>query len=220
MQIQGINFDLTTFAPMMKQLMLWTGVGLGIIIFMALGWWCYYLWTFKYKGIEIPLYASGGQNDFAAGKRRNQKFRFKDKAKTTWQPLWPLFNSQEIQPFDEKFIYPGNQVIAFKIGERYIPGELDITKEENQRITTKINPVPSYVRKWESITYKQYAQELTKQGFWEENKHMIMTVVTVIVCLLACIATIWLILKAVGPVRGDLSSLTSALNNIGNIPAK
>lgn len=197
---------------------------LGIIVFMAASigaaWFMTYLGNFKFKGIEFPLYASGDKDNFSVGKSKRQRFKWKDKAKTTWQPLYPLFNKTELEPFSEEYIYPGNQVYCFKFGDRYIPGKVNVLKNEKGEFETKINPVPHFVRKWESIMYKQYANELQKQGFWEENKYFIMGVITVAICCATALATIYISYQMVGANKADLQALTQVIRGVGNIPGR
>jgi hypothetical protein len=150
---------------------------------------------------------------FSVGKEKNNRFKW-IKNKTAWKKLWPLFNKNEIEPFDSEYMYPGNKVYAFDFNGVWIPGRINIGKTE-EKFRAEINPVPHYVRNWQSLQYKKHAQEFAKHNFWEDNKQFIMAVVTVAICCAVCLGTIYFTYEfGVGGVE-NAGNLADALNNFG-----
>lgn len=195
-----------------------------IVLFMAAciaaAWFATYIGKFKIKALEFPLYASGDSGQYSIGRGKNQRFRWKDKTKTSWVPLLPFGNKIEVEPFSQKYVYDGNRVFCFKYGEKYVPGVINVKKDSEGNIKGDLDIVPHFMRKWQSIMHKQYAQELQKQGFWEENKYFIMGVITVAICCATALATIYISYNMVGASRADMQALTNVIRGLGNIPGR
>jgi len=83
--------------------------------------------------------------------------------------MYPLFNKKDIEPFDQEFVYPGKQIYVFDLNGAWIPGRININKTEG-KLRAEINPVPYYVRNWQSLEHKKNAQEFSEHDFWAENK--------------------------------------------------
>ena len=203
------------------QILYWAGYALLGIIILGIGWVVYYFMSFKYKMTVIPLFGSGEPGGFAAGKHWTQKVKW-NKTKTAWKMLWPLMNRKEHEPFGPEHIYPGNQIYAFRLGEKYIPASLNITRTENQELKTEINPVPHYIRNWEASEYKKNQEEFVKHNFWEQNKAYIIMLVTVGACLVLTALTVWWTFKYAGGqaagVKSSYESWINAAKSFGSIP--
>ena len=106
------------------------------------------------------MFGSGKDGVFSIGKKKKNRFKW-IKKRTAWKPMLPLFNKQEVEPFDSEYIYPGNQVYAFCLNGEWIPGRVNIDKDEDT-IRAEINPVPYYVRNWQSLQHKKNAQEFLR----------------------------------------------------------
>ncbi len=205
------------------KILYWVGYGLlGALVVGGL-WILYYFLSFKYKMTVIPLYGSGEVGGLAAGKHWIQKVKW-NKTKTAWKMLWPLMNKKEVEPFGPEHIYPGNQLYAFKLGEKYIPASLNITKNENQELNTEINPVPHYIRNWEASEYKKNQEEFVKHNFWEQNKVYILMMVTVGACLILTALTVWWTFKYAGGqaagVKTSYETWLQAAGRLASIPAQ
>ena len=177
----------------------------------------YYFMSFPIKVTLIPLYGSGGKGELAVGKQKTNRYKWNN-GRTAWLQMFPLFSRREIEPFDAKYLYPGNRVYAFKLGDDVIPGCLNISVGENKKIQSEINPVPHAVRAWQSLQYKKNAEEFSKKSFWDENKYFILGVITVAICCGIALATVWLTYKYAGSGRADIQMLTDAIKNFGTIP--
>ena len=212
--LDGINW-LGYIAPAIK----WLGYILISVAILLIFVAAYYFFAFKYKVTVFPLYGSGKDGTFAFGKPKTNKIMW-NKTKTAWKTLYPLFNSKEIEPFDSEYIYPGNQLYAFELNNDLIPGRINIQKTENE-IRGEINPVPYYIRNWQSLTYKKLQLEFSTPDFWTENKHYFYALIAILISCALCGATIYFTYKyAAGSGNANINALTDAIQNFGNIPGK
>lgn len=201
--------------PIIGKLVYWIGMVMLTIAILAIFVAIYYMFKFKIKVTEIPLYGSGEDGIFAFGKPKGNKVRWVNN-RTAWISLLPLFNKKEREPFDTEFIYPGNRIFTFVINDEWIPGRINIIKSENE-IRSEINPVPYYVRNWQSLTHKKNAVEYAKKGFWEENKYLFITLGVTIANLVLCGSTIYFTYKFAVGGRADSQAITNAINSFGNM---
>ena len=204
------------WVPYIAQIVKWLGIIVGSLVIMGVMGFFYYLMTFTIKCEYRDLYGSGKDGSFSFGKKRTNKFKW-IKNKQAWKPLWPLMNREEIEPFDSEYIYPGQNVLAFKLNNAWIPARININKTENQ-IRAEINPVPYYIRNWQSLKHKQNAAEFANHNWWEDNKHLFMTIATVAICCILCGVVIYLTFKFMGDGRSDVRALADAIKNFGNVP--
>ena len=206
----------TGLGNMMPQLMKWGGylVISGTLMFALIV--VYYVLQFNIKVDVFPLYGSGKDGVFSVAKRKTNRARW-IKGKTAWKPMWPLFNKQEIEPFDSEFIYPGNQVYVFDLNGRWIPGRVNINRTEED-IRGEINPVPYSVRKWESLKYKQNNIEYAEHDFWTDNKVLIIGLIFSVAMIIAACTMVWWTYQLAGGGRNDIQALTNVLKNINTIP--
>ena len=203
------------FMNMLPQLMKWGGylivAGTLIFAFVIL----YYFLQINIKVDVFPLYGSGKDGIFSIAGRKRNRIRW-IKNRTAWKPMWPLFNKNEIEPFDSEYIYPGNQVYAFDFNGRWIPGRVNINKTEDE-IRGEINPVPYSVRKWEALMYKQHSIEYAEHDFWTDNKILIIGLMFSVAMMIAACVMVWWTYQLAGGGRADIQSLTSVLKDINVI---
>lgn len=199
-------------------MMFYTGYALLIMLIMGSFAAIYYYMGFKISANVIPIYGGGEGSSLAPGKAKRNRFKWVAQ-RTRWKPLYPLFNKLEVEPFDNSLIYPGNKVIAFKYGDKFIPGRIKIF-QDNDQLSTSLSPVPYYVRNWESLAYQRNRNEFSELSFFQENKYFIMVVATAAICLAAVVATAYLSYKFAGAGRADIQGLTSAIRDFGVIPSK
>jgi len=211
--LEGMDFSIY-----IDQIMNWI-----IIIFtssfcLSVLYGLYHVLSFKISATVFPLFGSGQDGVFSFGKAKGNRIKWVNK-KTAWRSLWPLFNRIDREPFDSEFIYPGNKVYVFELGDEWSPGRVNIDLKEEE-IRAEINPVPFVVRNWQSLTHKKNAAEFAQHNFWEDNKYFIMGVVAVLMCCILCGVTVYFTYKfAAGGVQ-QAASLTNALKNFGSIAGK
>jgi len=216
--IPGMEGFTANFGGYISQIMYWTGVILGSIVSMTVLWFIYNYTTFRIKVLEYPLFGSGTDGVFAVGKPKKNKVKWINK-RTAWRSFWPLFNKIEREPFDTEYIYPGNQIYAFTLNGEWTPGRINVNKTE-QQLRCEINPVPYYVRNWQSLAHKKNAMEFAMHNFWEDNKYFIMGVVSVLICCVLCGVTVYFTYKfSTGGVQAA-QTLSTALQNFGSIAGK
>jgi len=193
----------------MSSIIYWVLYGLiGLIIVLVMVAIYYYL-SFKYTVDVYPMYGSGKDGQFSVGKRKTNRIKW-NKDKTAWIKMYPLFNSKKVEPFDDEYIYPGNRLIAFELNQQWFPGRINIDSSE-EKIRGDINPVPYWVRNWQSLEHKQNSIDFAKHDFWSDNKNFIWMLLSVAICCGLCLATIYFAFKFAGNGVGSMDKLTAAL---------
>jgi len=205
------------FAGYLSSIMKWAGYGIAIIAIIAVLFFIYYNFSFKVKMVYWELYGSGSGDGLAVGKRKTARFKL-NKTKTAWKKMWD-FSKKEYEPFPDKFVYQANTVYAFKLGERFIPASLTVTKNEAGALEASVDPVPNYLRNWDAIEARRDTEEFTKQDFWSQNKIWFITIGTVALCCILVGVTVYFTYKYSGLKAADTSRLIDAIRGIGNIPA-
>jgi len=99
---------------------------------------------------------------------------------------------------------------------QWIPGMINVNQTED-KIRAEINPVPYTVREWQSIEYKRNAVEYAEHNFWNDNRSLVVFLISAALILGAAVATVWLSYKMAGAGRADIQGLTSALKSVGQI---
>lgn len=146
-----------------------------------------------------------GQDGYSVDKPKKIRLRF-SKDRTSWQ--MPM-KKKVIEPFDSKYMYPGNNVYAFKYGDNYLPARMNFN-ETNKNI----EPVPYYVKNWHLIELKQNEIEFAKKDFWTQNKTMIVTLCVALGCLGLCAVTVYYCLKTASGTAAELQGVKSSLSNL------
>lgn len=193
----------------------WIGIILLVCLILGIIVWLAYITTFNIKATVIPMYGSGKDGIFSFSKPLKNKLRWAAN-RTVWRPLWPLLNKKEIEPFDSEYMYPGNTIVAFQLNDQWIPGRINITQTE-QELRAEINPVPYYIRNWQSLQHKKNAIEFSKQGFWEQNKQLFITVLVVMICCLLCGVTVYYTYQFATGGMSVGQNLADAINNLNII---
>lgn len=168
--------------------------------------------SFRIKAIEIRL-AGDGRRGYSISKIKSNRFRW-NKQKSSWRCLLPLFNKQQINPFDSNLMYTGNKVLAFKIGNEFIPGEIVLEKIDDKFIGS-MKPIPYHLRNWQSVQEKINSVEFSKHNFWEDNKTLLYGLITVVVCCGVALGTVYMTYKFAGAGTQAMSNLADSLRNFG-----
>jgi len=202
------------WGTLLSQTIYWVGWGLLSVIIIAAMIAVYMFMTYNIKVTQWKLYGSGKDGAFAFSTPKWNRVKW-IKKRTAWRALLPLFNSKDIEPFDQEYQYPGSRIYTFILNNEWIPGRVNIDKTENE-IRAEINPVPICMRNWQSLQHKKNAMEFAKHTFWDDNKTLIMATIMGFGMLAAGLAFIWMTYKLAGAGASDISALTSALRNWGS----
>jgi len=166
----------------------------GVIIIGGM-WLGYILLQFKYK----YMYAEAGPG----GIRRIKKDRIrpiKHRGADKWQLLWA---KDRIEPFDSKYIYPGNTVFGYRVEKNcHTPAKWN-------EVTNKIDIIPRDVKFWQSTEIQQAALEY--QDLRSKMLPILTTLGTIIFCLLLVGVTIWLTYKYIGGGLNQVADRMSAI---------
>ena len=158
------------------------------------------------------------------------------------------FSSEFIYPGNQIYVYelenewaPGRQNISVEVNQlegedkqrveeevlewlkkkyptsSWVVGEINVNLTEEQ-VRAKINPVPFYVRNWQSLTYRKHEIEYAKQDFWTQNKYLIITLGVVAFCCILCGAVIYFTFEFAGGAKQSMDLLSSAIQGMQNIP--
>lgn len=179
-----------------------------LVIIGVGGFFITYFSAFNVKVKEIILSGSG-KDGYIVSKFKNNRFKW-NRAKSEWIPLYPLFNKNKVQPFDQKHVYSGNIVVAFKLGNEYIPGVID-TQTTSGQLT--ITPMPYHIKEWQMVQMRKNNEEFQKRDFWSQNKQAILSVATVAFCMLTVMITVYWTYQHADGVASALSGLTSKITN-------
>ncbi len=174
-----------------------------------------YVLKFKIKATVVPMYGSGKDGVFSVGKPKRNRVRWVNH-RTAWRSLFPLFNKKEREPFDTEFVYPGNQIYVYELNDEWVPGRINIEQTE-QELRAEINPVPYYVRNWQSLTYRKHELEFAKLDFWTENKQLFVTLGVIAFCCILCGAVIYFTFEFAGGAKTSMDAMSKAIEGIGNI---
>ena len=183
------------FTGIIPQLMKYLGYLVwGIIIIGGL-YGLYVLMQYKYK----YMYAEAGPG----GIRRLKKDRIKaikHKGADKWQLLWA---KDKIEPFDSKYIYPGNIVFGYRVEKNcHTPAKWNES-------TSEIDIIPRDVKFWQSTEIQQAALEY--QDLRSRMLPILTTLGTVIFCLILVGITVWMTYKYIG---GGLNSVASSVSTL------
>jgi len=202
-----------SFAPIAGQIAYWFTIFLILIAVMGVFVAIFYFTGYPIKATVYPLYGSGKDGIFSVGVKKSNRIKWINQ-RTAWKSLFPLFNRIEREPFDSEFIYPGKgktkDVIVFELNDQWIPGRVNINKTEKE-IRTEINPVPYFIRNWQSLQHKKNAAEFAKTGFWEENKSFFITLGVVLFCCILCGSVIYFTYKYAAGGREDAQMIANAI---------
>lgn len=193
------------------QIIIWVGYTcLGFLLVGVMGFIYYYI-TFNIKADVWKLYGSSKNNYYSVGRKKTNRVKWINN-KTAWKSMWPLFNKNEHEPFNNDHIYAGNRIQVFDLNGVWIPGSinLDINKDG---IIAAISPVPNYIRNWQSIQHKKHAEEFSKHNFWEDNKYFLMGVLAVLICCVLCGVTVYFTYNFASGGTEQISGLADALRN-------
>jgi len=193
----GTSFT-QAFTGVGPQIMRYVGYIFWGILILGGMWMAYIFFQYRYK----YMYAVAGPG----GIRRLKKDRIrpiKHKGADKWQLLWA---KDKIEPFDQKFVYPGNIVFGYRVEK-----DCHIPALWNEH-TESIDIIPRDVKFWQSTEIQQAALEY--QDLRSRMLPILTTLGTIIFCLILCGFTVWIVTKTLSGGFDTTASQLSALQQV------
>lgn len=205
---------------MFSQVIRWIGriiLGVGITVGLYIA---YLYMQYNVKATVFKLHGSGKDGVFSFTKPKSNRVKW-IRHRTSWKKMWPLMNRKELEPFDDEYIYPGNRIFAFELNNEWIPARINLEKGED-KIRADLSPVPYYVRNWQSLEHRKNAEEFREHTFWDDNKHLIMAVISVGICCVFAGVVIYFTYQYAGGGRESMDTLSKAISGLtqraGGVP--
>lgn len=197
------------FGSLAWKAVVYVGYAAFIGLLGVVGYLIYHYNKFRMDLIVFPVRgdASGG---YSIGERKKNKVHT-NQMKEEWTLLKPWFKGKTIEPFESKYIYPGNKVYAYKLQGEYFPAKINFV--EGKGLT--LDPVPSYIRRWQNNKHREINIELSKDNWWDQNKELIMTMATVFICMTTVAVVTYFTYKFVTGESTAIEGLTQAIKGLG-----
>lgn len=188
------------------------GMLLIAVVILAIFFTVGHVISFKIKATVFPMYGSGKDGIFSVGKPKKNRVKW-NKQRNAWFKLYPLFSKKEIEPFDSEYIYQGNNIYVSEFNDQWTPIKIDVGEIENKQ-TIEFKTIPHSVRNWQSLMHQKHEVEFARQGFWEENRNLLVTL-GVVFCLCCLVgATMYFHYKFAGGSRSDAKMVATAIDNM------
>ncbi len=165
------------WASMLTGFLYWAGIIITATLMMVVVIVIYYWLSFPYK-LTYWTVVGSGQKGLTIDSPKRTRIKW-GKNKSYWTSLHPFFNKKRIEPFPIKYIYPNKNLYAFKVGDDFIPANIDLGTQGTE---FKIEPIPYHVKNWQIMELKQNEVEFSQKSFWDENKMLIGAVMVVAIC--------------------------------------
>lgn len=192
-----------------------TLVYLSFLILFALFIGLFYIFFFFKKKITIfHVTGTGGKIDSLTISKKSWD-RVRENRDGSW--TWLLRGFKKEEAFPDKAQYPGNTIIAFKLGQHYFPGRADLTALTDFMVI----PLPYDMRKKMELEYQQIDLDLQKQDWWSQGGKQ-MLIAFGFLCIVVGFAAfvIWLSFAKTNTLIPQLESLTSAMKDFGSVPGR
>lgn len=183
----------------------WTGYFVYSFLILAVLVCVYLFFQYRYK---ITIYKIEG--DHLARPKKDRARLIKDKGVIKWK----LFlTRKKIKPVDYSHIYKGNRVYLLRAGiDNFIPMEQPqqslIINDEGGKVELKtlVTPVDEDVTYWYQLQQHQNVQDYLPEDVG--RKQLFITLGTIVLCLILCGFTVWLVFKNVQPIVSSLDAVT------------
>lgn len=193
----------------LKTFIYWAGYLVFALIMGVACFFFYYYSQFKIKMTYWPIFGNA-QDGYSVDKPKKSRFKF-SKNNTSWSMP---FNKKTVEPFDSKYIYPGNNVYAFKYGDNYLPAKMNFEDVNKDGVINTIEPVPYYVKNWQLLELKQNEIEFSKKDFWSQNKTLIVTMFVAIGCLGLTAITVYYCLKTASSTAHEIQAVGNSFKQV------
>lgn len=181
---------------------------LAIIIF-------YVAYIFLFYNIKATVFFVSGSGDkespYTIWKKKFD--RIKNNPDGSW--TWLLRKWKKEEKFPDRHVY-GNNVIAFKVGEKYFPGRVNFEGLDS----FSVSPVPYDVRRKAELEIQEAQLDLQKLSWWEQGgKTFVMVVIGIVAVCGVAAFMLWLSFTKTGEITGSMDRLVTGLKTMGEIPA-
>lgn len=160
----------------------------------------YYFGKFQFKATVIPgSITPDGKMVFDKSRTHKNRFGWVDKSKTTWRPMYPLFNKLSVKPFGAQDIDAGNSVLAGKFGSppSYFPIRVGASGDlgSPSDIMATMNVVPHNLRHAQQLEAREIDIEFSSTDADRAQKMMVIVLLIAVVCVVMVMGTTWLSYK-------------------------
>ena len=186
-------------------------VMIGVGIFFGI----LYLFLFFRKKVTVfHVTGSGGKVDKLTLAKKSWDW-VKENKDGSW--TWLLRGFKREEKFPDKAVYPGNTVIAFRVGRIYFPGRVDLSDLTDFLVT----PIPYDMRKKMELEYQQIDIDLQKQDWWSQGgKQMVIALAFALIVVGFAAFVLWMAFAKTNTIIPQLEGLTGALKSFGEVPGK
>lgn len=199
------GFALGDYGAMIVKVMFWLFLGLmmGIVLYVG-----YVFLTFKVKA--TVYHVTGAGDGITIGKKTWDRVRPNRDGSWTW--LRRMYKREEAFPY--RYVYPGNRVVAFRVGEQVFPGRFDFDGLDDVQMT----PVPFDIRRKVELELQQIELDLQKQDWWSQGgKQMLIALGMTLMVIGFAAFVIWLAFAKTNTLVPQLERLTAAMTDFGTI---
>ena len=200
------NFAFGNAGMLLAQILLWSLI---TIIFFFI-FWVAYLWI-MYKIKVVVFHVTGsGNSDSPYTISKITRDRVRPLKNGSWVWLWRGFKKTE--KFADKYVYPGNRTVAFKVGEKYFGGNIKFSELED----FSVSPVPYDVRRKIELEMQQIDIDLQKIDWWSQGgKQMLIALgfAAIVICFAGFV--LWLAFAKTNTQIPVMERLTQSLNSFG-----
>jgi hypothetical protein len=185
-----------------------------MLLFAVVAGLTYVFLFFRKKVTIFHVTGSGGKTDQLTISKKSWDY-VRENRDGSWTWLMRGFKREEA--FPDKSVYPGNTVIAFKLGTHIFPGRADLSSLTD----FMVQPVPYDMRKKMELEYQQIDIDLQKQDWWSQGgKQMLMALGFSLIVIGFAAFVVWLAFAKTNTIVPQLQSLTDAMKSFGDIPGK
>lgn len=214
------------FASGIGKLMFYMGYMLISLVILGFFIGLYFLLQYKYKIVILERRGIGQgkgkgkpeENEgldvegHTIGKIRKERAR---ELKVNGIEKWKLLMTRKlIAPVNYSHIYPGNNIFLYRTGkDNFIP--VDFTAGNDKGL---FSPIPQSIKVWQQLEIQQAMQEYQKESLWNQYGPVLLTVGTILFCLVLCGVTVWYSYNHANQVAVALARVSGAVGNINVIP--
>lgn len=188
-----------------------------LILAAAIFYLVYIFVAYKIKATVMHVTGSGNKDfPFTIGKKTWDRIKVNKDGSWSWL-LRSFPKGTKEEKFPDKYVYPANNVVAYKVGNKIFPAKINFDGLDK----FSISPVPYDVRRKIELETQQIDMELQKQDWWTQGgKQMLIALGFAFIVVAFAAFVIWLAFKKTDMVIPHMDKLSDSLRSFGEIPAK